>query len=74
MVEAARPKYWGGTEPTTCNICRERIHLIFIDGATVAGTWMILCPGCHAAFGCGTGAGKGQLYVKQPDGKWMKMH
>lgn len=44
-----------------------------IDGATVHGPWALMTPESHARYGRGLGTGLGQKYVKQDDGKWLKV-
>lgn len=44
-----------------------------IDGVATAGMWALMTPASHAKFGRGLGLGRGQKYVKQPDGKWLKV-
>jgi len=65
-------KYWIGLEPTECDLNKCVITTTFIDGRTKFGPWANLCPKCHKKFGIGLGAGKGQQYQKQVDGKWLK--
>lgn len=48
------------------------IHDTFIDGKTRLGPWGLMTPEAHAALGCGLGLGRGQKYVKQADGRWLK--
>jgi hypothetical protein len=49
-----------------------RIDNEFVDGATTMGSWAIMAPSSFEVYGKGLGLGKGQKYVKQPDGKWLK--
>jgi len=37
------------------------------------GPWANMCCDCHARCGEGVGTGKGQLYEKQTDGRWLKI-
>jgi hypothetical protein len=64
--------YWAGRRVTTCDICRNPIADEFIDGATVRGMWMLMHPVCHGIFGQGLGKGRGQRFVKQQNGKFLR--
>lgn len=54
---------WTGTPPKACDLCKLPVTLTFIDGATRAGPWAIMCPPCHARYGVGLGKGAGQRYT-----------
>jgi hypothetical protein len=45
----------------------------FIDGKTTIGPWGIMTPANHERLGVGLGTGRGQKYVKQTDGRWLKV-
>ena len=73
-------KYWTGKAPRRCDVCEgmltskdDTAQDAFTDGRLHIGTWGILCDGCHETFGVGHGVGKGQRYVRQQDGRWMKV-
>jgi hypothetical protein len=55
---------WAGDIPRECDFCKNAIKKQFIDGATIQGTWAIMCVPCHKRYGLGLGIGKGQLYRK----------
>jgi hypothetical protein len=65
--------YWTG-KPEKCNLCNTPITTNFVDGK-VAGysSWAIMCPECFRDFGIGLGMGRGQLYAKQSDERYMKI-
>lgn len=67
------PVYWTG-DPEKCNLCGNVITTHFVDGK-VAGysSWAIMCPDCFRDFGLGLGLGRGQLYEKQPNERYMKI-
>ena len=65
-------KFWGGSEPK-CDFCGRTTMKKFIDGATIAGPWAMMCIPCHRTLGMGLGLGKGQLYQKQKDSSWLKI-
>jgi len=45
-----------------------------IDGKTNMGPWANMTPRSWAKHGVGQfGVGLGQLYKKQPDGRWLKI-
>ena len=70
---AEKPKYWMGGVPTKDDF-NYTIHEFFVDGKTVmGGRWGIMSPAAHAIYGMGTGTGRGQMYQKQPDGRWLKI-
>ena len=64
--------YWVGDPPDKCQLMGEPIIDVFIDGAVLGGSWACMCPKCHQTFGVGLGEGKGQKYIRQSDGKWLK--
>ena len=64
---------WAGSKPDDCNICQESLGEQFIDGATRGGPWAIMCDKCHKGHGAGLGTGRGQKFVKQDDGRWLKV-
>lgn len=69
----AKMKYWNGSKIESCNLCEEPIDDCFIDGRMRRGSWAIMCLPCHALDGVGLGEGRGQLYRKQDDGKFLKV-
>jgi len=73
MSKTEKEVYWEGAEPLGCELCEDDIKHEFIDGRTRWHCWGMLCPVCHTNCGVGLGLGKGQRYVKQPDGKWLKV-
>lgn len=63
---------WSGPPPARCDICRQPITVAFIDGRTARGPWAAMCPVCHLVFGDGLGVGRGQLYARRPDNRWVR--
>lgn len=65
-------RYWH-EDKTTCDICKVKItgrHMI--DGKLHGvAEFALMCPKCHQAKGSGFGDGKGQLYTKIEQGKWL---
>jgi len=51
----------------------DRIRDTFYDGRTIAGPWAIMTPDSFRTYGSGLGAGRGQKYEKQADGRWKKV-
>lgn len=66
-------KFWIGSAPQQCDIDQTPLVDEFVDGATRTGPWANMCPECFKKFGIGLGVGRGQHYVKQPDGRWKKV-
>lgn len=64
-------RYWVG-DVDDCNLCNKRIDAEFVDGATRMGPWAIMCKPCARKHGVGVGMGRGQVYTKQADGRWLK--
>jgi hypothetical protein len=66
-------RYWVGKVSTHDDFDVE-IGDTFIDGRTMAGPWAIMTPSTWRMYGVGRfGTGYGQMYMKQDDGKWMKV-
>lgn len=72
MSDVKKPKYWMGLAPRACDIDQTPLQTKFVDGATTSGAWANMCLSCARRFGRGLGAGKGQEYTKQEDGRWLK--
>ena len=66
-------RYWIGDIRSDDDLGLPIINA-FIDGATTFGPWAIMSPASHKRYGKGLGAGRGQRYEKQPDGRWMKVN
>ena len=66
--------YYGKVE---CEIC----HCDFTDQQYLADcgikghpvAWSLMCASCYSKHGKGIGYGVGQLYMKQDNGKWLKV-
>jgi hypothetical protein len=67
------PVYWIGEIPTRCDICGAKMQHKMVDARTRNGQWGLIDLKCHAAHGVGVGKGKGQVYERQPDGRWLKI-
>jgi hypothetical protein len=65
-------KFWASPIPVTCNICKTRLGRKFYDVKTKSGAWGFLCCSCFLFEGCKLGAGGGQEYTKQDDGRFLK--
>jgi hypothetical protein len=65
-------KYWQGSTRSTDDFGRP-ITTEFVDGKTVMGPWASMAPESFRIFGVGLGNGRGQRYVKQADGRWLKV-
>ena len=64
-------KIWMGS--TKCDICGEELTKTLIDGRTSNGSWAVMCPKCHKIHGVGLGTGKGQKYVRDTEGDFVKV-
>lgn len=65
--------YWIGEVPEVDDF-GMKIKNQFVDGKTTSGPWGIMTPDSFSFFGVGKlGPGLGQRYLKQTDGKWMKV-
>lgn len=53
----------------------DPIRDTIIDGATAQGPWALMTPRSWRMHGRFTtlGLGRGQRYVRQPDGRWLKV-
>jgi hypothetical protein len=71
---AEKKVFWQGTPPAQCDIGQEDLNKIgvFYDAMIHSGQWGNLCPKCFGNHGVGLGTGRGQKYVQQSDGKWLK--
>lgn len=68
--------YWisyNNVNEFSCDICEFKITgLHFIDGLLVNSMeWGLMCPKCHLIEGSGFGEGKGQLYTRTEDDRWL---
>lgn len=59
---ATKPRTWTGPKPEKCELCQQPLTGNFVDGATRAGFWAIMCDFCHFRSGRGLGIGRGQRY------------
>lgn len=71
QTDNTTPTYWTGTIKQFDDFGYPIIDK-FIDGKTFRGPWAIMTPHAHDQWGRGLGTGKGQLYEKQEDGRWLK--
>jgi hypothetical protein len=73
MLKKTAQRYWCGDPPRSCQVCDQPIKDVFVDGMTQWGPWGFMCPTCHALHGEGIGTGKGQMYQRQADDRWLKI-
>lgn len=65
--------YWMGKAPERCDVCSKSIHNTFSDARVPGdGRWGCLCANCCSSLGVSYGLGRGQKYVRQDDGRYMK--
>jgi hypothetical protein len=67
------PVYWISEPPAVCELCGQKIKETFADARTVQGPWGSLDLKCLRIHGVGVGKGKGQVYRRQDDGRWLKV-
>lgn len=58
--------------PSTCDACEGAIGTVFSD-ARLQGRWGNFCHSCTQAHRIQFGTGRGQLYRKQADGRYLKV-
>ncbi len=63
---------WSGDPPAHCDLCKAPIKKVFVDGKTAYGPWAHMCRKCHLTQGGLLGTGRGQLYRKDAEGRWVK--
>lgn len=71
-VVKEQDKFWMGTVSDKDDFGKPIVDT-FIDGKTTMGPWANMNPDSFKQHGVGLGIGKGQMYRKQPDGKWKKV-
>jgi len=71
MSKTLKLRYWAG-DPKECDVCNKPFDKMMYDAATTFGGWGNLCQTCFGRYGTGLGVGRGQRYVKQEDGRWLK--
>jgi hypothetical protein len=73
-VEMISKVYYRSSVPQFCQVQEDRkIIDRFVDGKTLYGPWANMHPETHEVYGVGLGTGRGQMYQKQPDGRWLKI-
>jgi hypothetical protein len=65
-------RFWRGSEPTSCELCNNRLRVSFYDAKTPGGPWGMICSLCFTIHDMRTGTGWGQKYERQRDGSWLK--
>ena len=56
-----------------CDWCEDQILGVMYDARIPKiGQWANLCPSCFWNLDCTLGTGRGQRYMLQPDGSWIK--
>lgn len=68
------PVYWQSPVPRKCDLCGKPIDREFVDGRLGNSTkWFYSDLDCYAREGSGFGLGLGQRYVRQEDGRFLKV-
>ena len=59
--------------PEKCDVCGGGLsgRSFFVDGRVADGDWRDMCSQCFFLKGGRIGPGKGQLYQRQTDGRWL---
>jgi hypothetical protein len=65
--------YWTGTVPMRDDFDNPILNQ-FVDGRTTMGPWALMSMDSFNTHGVGLGIGMGQHYVKQGDGRWLKVN
>jgi hypothetical protein len=69
-MEKKKEKFWMGHKPK-CDFCGID-PMVFVDGKVKGiSSWAIMCPDCFNQFGVNLGVGKGQMYEKDKEGKFI---
>ncbi|MNV23468.1 hypothetical protein D3C71_1144800 [compost metagenome] len=69
-MRTSGPVYW--LSPLRgCDVCDRDFLDIMYDAKTVGGPWGNLCEDCFKTGGVGLGVGLGQMYRRQPDGRFL---
>lgn len=68
---------WSSPSPEQCDLCRQPIKEVFVDGrtqllSTKDGPWACMCTKCHSEQGGMLGTGLGQKY-QLAEGKYRKV-
>ena len=58
--------------PNECDICHGPFDTFMYDAKTVYGPWACMCSDCFNVIGIGIGTGRGQQYIKNEAGDWIK--
>jgi hypothetical protein len=64
--------YWLGNVPQFDDF-GSLVITQFVAGKTSSGLWALMSLLSFRTHGVGIGPGLGQRYVKQQDGRWLKM-
>lgn len=59
--------------PTKCQVCSKPLVDEMFDARMTTGVWACMDADCFDKYGVGLGQGFGQKYVKQADGRWLKV-
>lgn len=74
IEEANLKQIYNYDSPEQCDLCSRSLvnERFFIDGAIKGSAmWANMCPECFSNQGQGIAWGKGQLYMRQEDDRWL---
>ena len=84
-ARAEREQEYCFDELDICNLCAKPLAAetfvidgevkgtpqLTIPGGATVGEWAYMCAACFSNHGVGVAWGRGQLYERSPDGKWL---
>jgi hypothetical protein len=71
-MDMAEKTYWKGHLNDGCQVCGKPFNGVMFDARLPPGVWGNICQACFTDNECKLGAGQGQRYEYQPDGRWLK--
>lgn len=76
FTEGARRDVHFQPAPENCDYCNKSLadEKYFVDGRERGSLrWGCMCTDCCKSKGEGVGAGNGQLYLNQKNGRWLQV-
>lgn len=72
-MDGERQVYWLSDVPAECQVSQRKISDSFVDGNVPGFGWACWHPDVFRDRGGSFGTGRGQLYERQTDGRWLKV-